>query len=177
MKLQVLFSISNCRGPIQSSPSLLRVLFVLLWLRIRAPSSHGSLFIIFLESFCFCIFNMSLFFASASATFATRRVRRSIAVRSRMSPSPSSRSTVARSESTAKTSATSPSSSLTTNMSSIRNPNSRFFFDLLSKLCLFCLTIVRYDTSPFHFYVLTEVDEQGCHFVAYFSKAYLLFSF
>lgn len=27
-----------------------------------------------------------------------------------------------------------------------------------------------YDVEPFLFYVMTEVDKQGCHFVGYFSK-------
>lgn len=27
-----------------------------------------------------------------------------------------------------------------------------------------------YDVEPFLFYIITEVDEQGCHFVGYFSK-------
>ena len=28
-----------------------------------------------------------------------------------------------------------------------------------------------YDVDPFMFYVMTESDEHGCHFVGYFSKA------
>lgn len=27
-----------------------------------------------------------------------------------------------------------------------------------------------YDVEPFLFYIMTEVDEDGCHFVGYFSK-------
>ena len=27
-----------------------------------------------------------------------------------------------------------------------------------------------YDVDPFLFYILTEVDERGCHLVGYFSK-------
>lgn len=40
---------------------------------------------------------------------------------------------------------------------------------LLAKLFLDHKTLY-YDVDPFLFYVLTEVDEQGCHPVAYFSK-------
>ncbi|KAH7827208.1 putative histone acetyltransferase [Monocercomonoides exilis] len=41
---------------------------------------------------------------------------------------------------------------------------------LLSKLFL-DHKILKYDIDPFLFYVLTEVDERGCHLVGYFSKA------
>lgn len=34
-------------------------------------------------------------------------------------------------------------------------------------------TIYPFDTEPFLFYVLTEVDSRGCHLVGYFSKAKL----
>jgi hypothetical protein len=27
-----------------------------------------------------------------------------------------------------------------------------------------------YDVEPFLFYIMTEVDDEGCHFVGYFSK-------
>ncbi|KAI8329831.1 acyl-CoA N-acyltransferase [Chlamydoabsidia padenii] len=40
---------------------------------------------------------------------------------------------------------------------------------LLAKLFLDHKTLF-YDVEPFLFYVLTETDHQGCHFVAYFSK-------
>ena len=29
---------------------------------------------------------------------------------------------------------------------------------------------LQYDTDPFLFYVMAEVDDQGCHLVGYFSK-------
>ncbi|ORZ20585.1 acyl-CoA N-acyltransferase [Absidia repens] len=40
---------------------------------------------------------------------------------------------------------------------------------LLAKLFLDHKTLF-YDVEPFLFYILTETDNQGCHFVAYFSK-------
>lgn len=40
---------------------------------------------------------------------------------------------------------------------------------LLSKLFLDHKTLY-YDVEPFHFYVMTEVDNNGCHVVGYFSK-------
>ncbi|KAI9317729.1 acyl-CoA N-acyltransferase, partial [Dichotomocladium elegans] len=41
---------------------------------------------------------------------------------------------------------------------------------LLAKMFLDHKTLY-YDVEPFLFYILTEVDSQGCHFVGYFSKA------
>ncbi|OAD77530.1 hypothetical protein PHYBLDRAFT_131186 [Phycomyces blakesleeanus NRRL 1555(-)] len=41
---------------------------------------------------------------------------------------------------------------------------------LLAKMFLDHKTLY-YDVEPFLFYVLTETDDQGCHFVGYFSKA------
>ena len=43
-------------------------------------------------------------------------------------------------------------------------------------LCLFAKMFLGhktllYDVDPFMFYVMTESDEHGCHFVGYFSKA------
>ena len=34
-----------------------------------------------------------------------------------------------------------------------------------------------YDVEPFLFYIMTEVDDQGCHIVGYFSKVinYILY--
>lgn len=43
------------------------------------------------------------------------------------------------------------------------------FLCLLAKLFLDHKTLY-YDVTPFIFYVLTEVDKQGCHLVGYFSK-------
>ena len=40
---------------------------------------------------------------------------------------------------------------------------------LLAKLFLDHKTLY-FDVEPFWFYVLTEVDRQGCHIVGYFSK-------
>jgi histone acetyltransferase SAS3 len=40
---------------------------------------------------------------------------------------------------------------------------------LLAKLFLGSKTLY-YDVDPFLFYVMTELDELGCHFVGYFSK-------
>lgn len=40
---------------------------------------------------------------------------------------------------------------------------------LLAKLFLGSKTLY-YDVEPFLFYVMTECDEFGCHFVGYFSK-------
>src|SRR5437764_3125082 len=40
---------------------------------------------------------------------------------------------------------------------------------LLAKLFLGSKTLY-YDVEPFLFYVMTECDENGCHFVGYFSK-------
>lgn len=40
---------------------------------------------------------------------------------------------------------------------------------LLAKMFLDHKTLY-YDVEPFLFYIMTEVDEQGCHFVGYFSK-------
>jgi len=40
---------------------------------------------------------------------------------------------------------------------------------LISKLFLDHKNLF-YDTDPFHFYVLTEYDEFGYHFIGYFSK-------
>lgn len=37
-------------------------------------------------------------------------------------------------------------------------------------LALPCLQTLYYDVEPFLFYILTEVDEYGCHIVGYFSK-------
>jgi len=42
-------------------------------------------------------------------------------------------------------------------------------------LCLFAKMFLGhktllYDVDPFLFYVMTETDEDGCHFVGYFSK-------
>jgi hypothetical protein len=31
-----------------------------------------------------------------------------------------------------------------------------------------------YDVEPFLFYIMTEVDEDGCHFVGYFSKVCMM---
>ena len=44
---------------------------------------------------------------------------------------------------------------------------------LLSKLFLDHKTLY-FDVDPFLFYILTEVDEQGCHIVGYFSKEKVL---
>ena len=41
---------------------------------------------------------------------------------------------------------------------------------LLAKMFLDHKTLY-YDVEPFLFYVLTESDSHGCHFVGYFSKA------
>ena len=41
---------------------------------------------------------------------------------------------------------------------------------LMAKLFLDHKTLY-FDVEPFLFYILTEVDEQGCHVVGYFSKA------
>lgn len=43
---------------------------------------------------------------------------------------------------------------------------------LLAKLFLGSKTLY-YDVEPFLFYVMTEYDELGCHFVGYFSKVRL----
>ena len=40
---------------------------------------------------------------------------------------------------------------------------------LLSKMFLDHKSLF-YDVEPFLFYVMTEVDESGCHFIGYFSK-------
>lgn len=40
---------------------------------------------------------------------------------------------------------------------------------LLAKMFLDHKTLY-YDVEPFLFYILTEVDDRGCHFVGYFSK-------
>lgn len=40
---------------------------------------------------------------------------------------------------------------------------------LLAKMFLDHKTLY-YDVEPFLFYILTETDETGCHFVGYFSK-------
>ncbi len=42
-------------------------------------------------------------------------------------------------------------------------------FGLLAKLFLGSKTLY-YDVEPFLFYVMTENDNYGCHFVGYFSK-------
>jgi len=44
---------------------------------------------------------------------------------------------------------------------------------LLAKLFLGSKTLY-YDVEPFLFYVMTEYDDTGCHFVGYFSKVKLL---
>lgn len=40
---------------------------------------------------------------------------------------------------------------------------------LLTKLFLGHKTLF-YDVEPFLFYIMTETDQHGCHFVGYFSK-------
>lgn len=40
---------------------------------------------------------------------------------------------------------------------------------LMAKMFLDHKTLY-YDVEPFLFYIMTEVDERGCHFVGYFSK-------
>ena len=44
---------------------------------------------------------------------------------------------------------------------------------LLAKLFLDHKTLY-FDVEPFLFYILTEVDRDGCHLVGYFSKVYTL---
>ena len=137
---------------------------------------------------------------SASATFGTRPAMKYIAVRNKTSTFRCLRSTVERRKRIARTCATSQSSFSTTNTSSTKHimlayasfvSSFDFAFDLISlhlnsfefasralssmRICI-CHALwesirLRWDTSAFLFYVLTEVDAQGCHFVAYFSKA------
>ena len=47
---------------------------------------------------------------------------------------------------------------------------------LMAKLFLDHKTLY-FDVEPFLFYILTEVDKQGCHIVGYFSKARLTSSY
>lgn len=39
--------------------------------------------------------------------------------------------------------------------------------------CVVALQTLYHDTDPFMFYVMTELDEFGCHLVGYFSKVRL----
>lgn len=53
-----------------------------------------------------------------------------------------------------------------------KNPMYCQYLCLLAKLFLGSKTLY-YDVEPFLFYIMTESDERGCHFVGYFSKVFI----